>query len=445
MGGAGGGGGIGGAGGASTSIQLTANWHRVLGGNNGQVFSASVATDQSANVIVAATVSGTVDFGGGALAGNANDVVVASYDVAGTHRWSKRFGNAETQLAAAVAADANGNAIVVGSFIGTINFGGGNLSATGNQFTDVFIAKLDSNGNHVWSMRFGDITAQEGHAVAVFPNGQVVIAGTFQNSIDFGGGPLTTAGDFDVFLVKLDATGNHVFSQRFGDSALQSALAVATESGGRIALGGVSGGSVNFGGGLLMGTGTPLAFLAVFDSGGTHQWSSLYAGGESAVAAVAFSAGAQPVAAGRFKTSIDLGGGPLMAQGANDDVFVGRFATNGTLIDGRRFGDSGSQRADAVAVTSAGEPVMAGRFTGTMVVDDVTMPSAGGFDGFVVRLGSQGHGYRSFGDALFQAATAVAVDGAGRMLVTGDFSGNIDVGTGIFAGDQDAFVVSYAP
>ena len=77
-------------------------------------------------------------------------------------RWSKQFGEAsakEIEGAKAVATDAAGNVIIVGDLWGAANFGGGVLTTAGAQ--DVFIAKLDPNGKHLWSKRFGDATSYQ--------------------------------------------------------------------------------------------------------------------------------------------------------------------------------------------------------------------------------------------------------------------------------------------
>lgn len=74
----------------------------------------------------------------------------------GTHLWSRRYGDPSTQQNAALAVDNAGNILVGGSFYGTVDLGlgGGALVSAGGA--DVFLAKLDPNGEHVWSKRFGD-------------------------------------------------------------------------------------------------------------------------------------------------------------------------------------------------------------------------------------------------------------------------------------------------
>src|SRR5262249_8206046 len=149
-----------------------------------------------------------------------------------------------------------------------IEFGGNPLVSSGG--TDVFVASLDEFGQSVWAKRFGDASFQAGSAIARDAMGDVVVTGSFASTIDFGGGPLTSAGFTDIFLAKFDLAGNHVFSKRFGDPVDQRAEGVAVDTADNVLLTGYFIGTVDFGGGLLASTGGTDIFVAKFDSMGGH-------------------------------------------------------------------------------------------------------------------------------------------------------------------------------
>ena len=118
----------------------------------------------------------------------------------GKHLWSKGFGDGSHQAAEAVAVDASGNVIVTGNFEGTVDFGGGALTSTGSR--DIFVAKFGSDGAHLWSKSFGAGDDQITQAVTVDASGNVIVTGWFYGTVDFGGGALTSAGSFDIFVAK---------------------------------------------------------------------------------------------------------------------------------------------------------------------------------------------------------------------------------------------------
>lgn len=66
----------------------------------------------------------------------------------------------------------------------------------------MFVAKYDASGGHLWSQGFGDTLQQWGRSVAVDPSDNVILAGWFHGTLDFGGGPLTSVDLEDVFLAR---------------------------------------------------------------------------------------------------------------------------------------------------------------------------------------------------------------------------------------------------
>ncbi|MFT3769974.1 MAG: hypothetical protein QM820_31485 [Minicystis sp.] len=157
-----------------------------------------IAVDASGNVIVTGGSPTPIDFGGGMLSGGA---FIVKFDPAGNHVWSKTFGAApSTAVGNGIALDAAGDIVVTGSFSGTVNFGGGPLTAAGGQ--DVFVLKLDPQGNHLWSRRFGDSQAQRGTSVAFATAKEIVVTGNFSGLVDFGGGMLPSQSPDDLFLAR---------------------------------------------------------------------------------------------------------------------------------------------------------------------------------------------------------------------------------------------------
>ena len=163
-----------------------------------------------------------VDFGGGALndvdgaANEITDIFAVKLDGSGTHVWSDRFGGSSRDTATAVAADSAGNVIISGGFRGSVDFGGPPLEGTSaSGGNDIYLAKFEPDGEHLWSKQFG-VSLGFPHGVAADGAGNVVLTGYYAvGSADFGGGPFPQVLNADAFLAKFDPAGNHTWSKRF--------------------------------------------------------------------------------------------------------------------------------------------------------------------------------------------------------------------------------------
>jgi len=435
----------GGQGGGAVTVgsELVHQWSQALLGS-GQSFAQDAAIDGDDNIIVVGTFSETVDFGAGNHTASGKDIFVLKYGHDGALLWSKSFGEDNNpQLGAAIASDSNGNIILAGTFIGSVNFGCGTLQAEGSQFSDVYVAKLSPSGSCLWSKRYGDINAQESHAIVVDGADNIIVAGQFQRDIDFGGGVLTTPGHRDAFLVKLDSDGGHVFSKQFGDEHTQDGAALAVAADGSIVLGGATFGSIDLGGGELANvTLSSRGYLGWFTSAGEHLTSLLYEGGDNKVVAMDFAPNGDLLVGGDFHHEIDLGGG-MMSSSGSTDIFVARYDADATFVDGAAFGDNLHQRLTDLTVDSTGAPLLTGRFAGSIELANVTLVSAGGYDAFVIKLTDTTHHYYASGDDNFQSAAAALVNNSNDVITVGNFSGVVDLGAGVVEGSSDSFIASY--
>ena len=230
----------------------------------GQI-AGTVKTDALGNIVIGGQFDGSLDFGGGALVSmGGEDIFVAKLSPGGDHLWSKSFGSVlSSQRCASVAIDAAGNIVLTGQFLGTINFGGAALVATNmNSTQNIFLAKLDAGGNHLWSKGFGDAAQQYGQAVAFGAGGSILVTGGAEGSTDFGGGALGSVGSRDIFVARFDANGNHVKSQLVGSPGDESGQAIAPDGVGGLFVTGSFSGTINFGNGNLNSAGGYDIFLA---------------------------------------------------------------------------------------------------------------------------------------------------------------------------------------
>jgi hypothetical protein len=272
---------------------------------------------------------GTVSFGGPSLSvpyTSDLDVFVAKLTPAGAYVWAKNFTNDGNERGYGIAADSTGNVVVTGSFSNTINFGGGNLTSL-NAMTDIFVARFTTTGVHSWSKRFGAPDGNEnGYSAAMDTSGNVVVAGWALKPVDFGGGLLSALGSADGFVAKYTASsGSHMWSRRVGGSGNDYAYGVAVDGANNVLVAGAIGGQANFGGISLSLLGSSDAFVAKYGSTGNLLWARGLGGIDAEVGRGVGVAGGNPVTSGYFAGSGVFGGTTLTSSGMSDG-FVTRLA-----------------------------------------------------------------------------------------------------------------------
>ena len=236
-------------------------WSRGFGG--GSDVASAVAVDGSDSVLAAGQYSQTINFGTGMLtSAGGYDMYLAKLDAQGVTSWAQSFGGTGFDYPWDIATDPSGSILLAGSFSEAVSFGGATMTSTGAS--DVCIAKFTTAGNHVWSKRFGDAESQYPTSIAVGPDGRVVLAGKLDGSMDFGGGSLVSGGLSDIFLATLDDQSNHLWSKRFGDTTSQFAGRAVLDSAGSVLLTGATVGTLDFGNGPLTPAGGVDFTLAKF-------------------------------------------------------------------------------------------------------------------------------------------------------------------------------------
>jgi hypothetical protein len=361
-------------------------WSKRLGSIESQI-GASVALLASGAVVVTGNFFGTVDFGGGALtsAGGA-DIFLAMYDTDGSHLWSKQFGGTATDTGQRVQVDASGNVYLTGYFSGTVDFGGGPLTSGGG--TDLIVAKFDVTGTHQWSRHYGSTSNEIGFDLALDASGNILVSGQFGGTVSFGGGALMSTGGLDIFVAKYDGSGVHQWSQHFGSTSTDIGDAVAVDGAGNVIVAGRFAGTVNFGGGAFTSAGGSDIFVAKYNAGGTHQWSQRFGSTSTDICRGAASdATGDVVVTGEFTGTVNFGGSALASAGGTD-VFLARYNSAGTHEWSQHFGSTAGDQSRNVEVNAAGIQIATGQFVLTASFGGSSFTSAGFDDAFVAIFGN---------------------------------------------------------
>ena len=443
-------------------VAVVPGWVNQAGGPGTDVGNAC-ATDANGNLYVVGFFNGTAIFGTNALlSAGLNDLFIAKYNNAGSLLWVRRAGGPGFDTANAIAVDAQGNSYVTGAFEGTAGFGTNSLvNLDAISFTDIFVTKLDADGNFVWARSTGARGISDaGHAIALDSAGNVLVAGR-SGQTTFGGNAVIGTGR--IFLAKFDNAGTALWARAAGlagsGGVLDAATGVGVDGTGRIHLAGnFEGPQATFGTATLTNRGLSDGFLAVFDSNGLAQRVVQIGGsGSDRVNAVAVDAAGNASVGGHFSGTLTLGAvGALipadvgLTSTGQSDGFVAQFDSSGALAWANRSGGSGPDSVRGLALGPNGTVHVTGYFSGSAAFGTNTLASSGAtLDIFAARYTSTGQlsfAQQSGGSDLSgDYGNAIAVDPTGNSFVTGQFSGGATLGTGETAsnGDGDVFLTRF--
>jgi hypothetical protein len=349
---------------ASFTPAGTPRWSKAFGGTSSD-YGFSVDTDAAGNVYLAGYFYNTVNFGGSTLTSKGGpDIFLASFDSTGKHRWSKGFGGTSSDLAYGVAADSSGNVYITGYFYNTVLFGG-STSLTSKGYYDIFLAAFDTNGKYRWAKGFGGTGTSSydyGYGIATDGSGNVYITGYTYGGLTFGGATLTGKGSYDIFLASFTPSGTHRWSKLFGSSSSDYGYALATDASGNVYLTGMFYNSINFGGGTLSSKGSNDTFIASFTSAGAHRWSKSFGGSQYEYGyGIDADDKGNVYFTGMFYGSVNFGGGTLTSKGSYD-LFMASYTSSGAYRWARSHGSTSSDYGRSIAADAKGNVYGTGYF-----------------------------------------------------------------------------------
>ena len=216
----------------------------------------SVSADASGNVFVGGHFIGTADFNPDStvsypLTAASQQGFIVKLDASGNFLWAKKMGKDAANpifnynTTNSVLADGAGNVYVTGSFMEDVSFGSVQLTSAG--ISDMFVAKLDASGNYLWAQSAGSFYDGEyGYRLALDGSGNLLVTGNYHSTVNFGGTSISTNGDADIFILKLTPQGNLLWVKGFGGSEFYERIQSIAIHGNDIYTAGRMIGTVNF-------------------------------------------------------------------------------------------------------------------------------------------------------------------------------------------------------
>lgn len=360
-------------------------WHDPMGSTN-EDFGEKIIQDGDGNIYITAQFSGTVDFDPGAGTTNLTsagglDAVIACYTAAGALQWAKRIGGTGEDRIWEIEWKEN-YLYVTGSFSNTVDFDPGagttNLTSAGNL--DIFFAKYEDDGDYVWVKGYGSADRDEGWAIAVDGDNDVLIAGGLRNTVDVDPGAgttnLTSAGSYDCLIAKYDNNGNFVWGKRVGSTGFDFFYTLDVDGNGNLFVGGFFEGTVDFdpnaGTQNRTSSGNWDCVVASYDTDGNYRWANATGGGnEDRIYALRVDGDNDVYVGGWFSgTNIDFnpgtGSNTLTSQGGND-AFFAKYENDGDYVWAKSIGGTGFDGIFDIYVDASEEVYICGQFNGTNV------------------------------------------------------------------------------
>ncbi len=449
------------------------DWVKSIGGVNTYNIPNAIDVDSFKSIIVCGRLAGIADFDPSPATFNLSsagmdDIYIAKYDSFGNMKWAKQIGSSNQDTPADLILDRSGSSYVTGYFTGSVDFDPGPgtfFMAASLSFPDIFILKLDSLGNFVWSKRIGGGGPESGESIAMDSSSNILITGSFSGSVDFdpdtGSVVLVSGGNSDPFIAKLDSFGNLIYAKHFSGPTGGGCGVIVNTSSNACYVGGYYLDSADFdtdtGVVMLSSMGLEDCFVVKLDSSGDLIWAKSFGGTASeSIYAMATDSTGSVYYGGWFNgtTDLDPGSGIFSVSSAGTwDAYIAKLDSNGNFVWGGQIGDAGPQYVEDMQVNGNGNIYVVGYFTGNVDLDPGTgsfnVISAGQTDLFVAQFDLSGSfmgGFR-LGGQLNDGGQAIDFDQSESIIISGIFASTMDFNPGsavnnlTASGNSDAFIL----
>jgi hypothetical protein len=371
------------------------DWAKQIGGAFDEDV-VSMTIDKNGNVYTTGTFYGTIDCDPNAGVYNLTsvgnrDIFIIKLDILGNFVWAKRIGNSQTDYGCVISVDERNNVYLGGSFnMGTLDVdpGSGNFNLVCTSYADIFILKLDANGNFLWAKQLdGGISSGVDwiNSLVIDSSQNIISTGRFFGTSDFDPGTslytLTSAGISDIFILKLDSLGEFVWAKQLGGDTLDIAYSITVDKQDNIYTYGMYSG------------------LADFDPGmGVYN----------------------------------------LLSNSDRNAFISKLDVNGNFVFAKQFGNS-ILTANSIAIDDYNNIYACGSYSGTADFDPnigvSNLTSISSYDGFVLKLDENGNFiWAKSVDAFFGKDHSINVDNNNNLFCVGTFTGTVDfnLGAGVY-------------
>jgi len=328
------------------------------------------------------------------------DAFIAKYDKDGNLKWATQMGSPLPEWGWGITVDKWGYVYCTGELSDTSIFGTDTIISAGSR--DVFITKLDNNGNYIWTKSFGNTGTDKGKSVTTDNLGNLYVTGFVNDQVNVGTYTIGTAGVMNAFIIKMDSAGNYIhvkdISPRFSGG-----YKIKSDKNGSIYLAGELLYNNYIAGFEVLGPTSLVwrdAFLAKLDTSIQTQWVNLVKGSFHNVGEdLAFNDN-YVYLTGCYSYTCDFSGISLTYNGdgtntttinASRDAFVSKYDLDGNIIWAKGFGGKDLDYGYGIDVSKDDNVYISGYFEDTVMFDSNQLISNGYSDMYIAKLDSLGN------------------------------------------------------
>lgn len=432
-----------------------------------------MAIDNSGNIYTIGFFTDTVDFDPGTgvfnlISNGEKDIFIQKSDANGHFIWVKQIGGSSIDESWAITLDDEGHIYTTGWFRDTVDFDPGidSFNLISNGMSDIFIQKLDSDGNFIWVKHFGSSSSDSGQSIKLDTAGNIYVTGGFSLNVDFDPGIdihyLYSSYD-DTFILKLDSNGNFIWAKQTygGTSDIAMGKSISVDQFGNVYSIGRFYGTMSFepgiGGFSLTSVQQSDIFIIKYDSSGNFLWAKQL-GGDSynECWAAEVDNNGNIYLTGWFYENQDMDPGPSLTNfisTGQSDGFIQKLNTNGDLVWAKQLTGPLITSGHAITLDDFGNIYTTGHFMGTVDFDPssdtVSLTALGDRDVYIHKLDSNGDfvWVKQFGGTSEVSTWALQTDHYGNIYNTGlfkeivDFDPNLNIENLTSTGSDDIYIL----
>lgn len=314
-------------------------------------------------------------------------------------------------------------------------------------FLTLFFVHLQIASAQTWSWAKSYGAGQEDIGRSVTGKGEhLFFGGSFNGKFNMGGTEVSSAGAADFFLSKKDLQGNMLWVRTGSSEGKNAVQSIKTDEIGGLFVSGYYTNQLTIGHQQFAGHLTKNGFVSRWGQDGGLIWFKTLSGnGQNEVTAISKGAQNSVLATGFFSQTVQIENNQFTASGGSD-LFVAKYALNGSLLWANHFGGTQTDRGTAIATGSENSVYVGGYYTGQITFGQKQLKSNDKRRGFLFKLDENGNvvwaqGFESSG---LSAVSAVRY-AQGKLYVSGYFTGDLTTDNGQLTATagKDGFIARF--